>query len=506
MPDTNSTTAKESATNPALSHSLVLFGALGDLSLRKLMPALYRLEGAQLLSNDLQIMAVARSAIDQPQLHQRITDCLNEYIGADQLQNDVLHRFLRRLNYSQVDLTQAQDYHALSQQLSLWHPQVTYYLATPPGLYNSICDHLHSANAITGNCRIVVEKPIGHDLASSKVINDKLGQYFDESQIFRIDHYLGKETVQNLIALRFANPLFESQWNHQHIDYVEISVAEDVGIEGRWGYFDKAGQMRDMVQNHLLQLLCMVAMDPPSQLTANSIRDEKVQVLKALKPIPMDAVEKHLVLGQYTDGQHQGEAAPGYLNETDSNTGSNTETFIALRAEVSNWRWNGTPFYLRTDKRMAEKLTEIIIHYKPGGHFIFSEEQAAIAHNKLVIRLQPYESISLQVLTKEQGIDKGMQLRRDPLHLDFSQTQPHARIPDAYERLLLEALKGNQSLFVRRDEVEFAWQWCDQIRQAWQSTELPLSSYPAGSNGPQEACTMIENHGHRWYEQCNETH
>ncbi|MDC9720164.1 MAG: glucose-6-phosphate dehydrogenase [Gammaproteobacteria bacterium] len=506
MPDINPATAQEDTTKPALSHSLVLFGALGDLSLRKLMPALYRLEEAQLLSDDLQIMAVARSAIDQQQLRQRITDCLHQYIGSsNQLQKDTLLRFLQRLSYCQIDLTKPQDYLKLSQQLGSWHPQITFYLATPPDLYSSICDHLHSASAITERCRIMVEKPIGHDLASSIIINDKLGQYFDENQIFRIDHYLGKETVQNLIALRFANPLFESQWNHQYIDYVEISVAEDVGIEGRWGYFDKAGQMRDMVQNHLLQLLCMVAMDPPSQLCANSIRDEKVQVLKALKPIPLDAVDKHLVLGQYTDGQHQGDAAPGYLNEADANIHSNTETFLALRAEISNWRWNGTPFYLRTGKRMAEKVTEIIIHYKPDGHFIFSEEQATIAQNKLVIRLQPYESISLQVLTKEPGIDKSMQLRRDPLHLDFAQTQSQARIPDAYERLLLEALKGNQSLFVRRDEVELAWQWCDQIRQAWKTAKLPLDIYAAGSNGPQQACNMIENHGHRWYEHCNET-
>jgi glucose-6-phosphate 1-dehydrogenase len=260
--------------------------------------------------------------------------------------------------------------------------------------------------------------------------------------------------------------------------------------------------MRDMVQNHLLQLLCMVAMDPPSQLNADSIRDEKVKVLRALQALPLDKVSEHLVLGQYADGQHQNQAAPGYLNEADANTSSNTETFIALRAEIANWRWTGTPFYLRTGKRMAEKITEIIIHYKPNSHFIFDAEQAAIAQNKLVIRLQPYESISLQVLTKEQGLDKSMQLRRDPLHLDFAQSQSNARIPDAYERLLLEALKGNQSLFVRRDEVELAWQWCDQIRQAWLSAELPLATYPAGSNGPQQACSMIENHGHHWYEDC----
>ena len=505
MSDTQSTTHHQTLSKHTLSHSLVLFGALGDLSLRKLMPALYQLEAAKLLSDELCIMTVARTALDDQGLRQRIAQTLTQYVSEDQLDDTTVSRFLQRLSYCQVDLTRAQDYQALTQKLATWHPQISFYLATPPALYGQICDHLHSAGGITDQCRIVVEKPIGHDLASSVVINDKLGQYFDEQQIFRIDHYLGKETVQNLIALRFANPLFESQWNHKHIAYVEISVAEDVGIEGRWGYFDQAGQMRDMVQNHLLQLLCMVAMDPPSQLNANSIRDEKVKVLRALKPLPQNQVDKHLVLGQYADGQHQNQAAPGYLNEADANTSSNTETFIALRAEIANWRWTGTPFYLRTGKRMAEKVTEIIIHYKPNSHFIFDQQQAAIAQNKLVIRLQPYESISLQVLTKEQGIDKSMQLRRDPLHLDFAQTQSQARIPDAYERLLLEALKGNQSLFVRRDEVELAWQWCDQIRLAWQAQDVTLDLYAAGSNGPTQACDMIESYGHNWYEHCNDT-
>ena len=496
---------EHTAAKGILSHSFVLFGALGDLSLRKLMPALYQLEHAQLLSPELAIMAVARSPINTTELKQRIEHTLNQYIGADQLDPSSLSRLLQRLSYCKVDLTQARDYIALEQAIASWHPQVTYYLATPPSLYKDICQNLHGAGALNELSRIVVEKPIGHDLTSSKVINDALALHFDERQIFRIDHYLGKETVQNLIALRFANPLFENQWNNQYIDYVEISVAEDVGIEGRWGYFDKAGQMRDMVQNHLLQLLCLVAMDPPSQLDANSIRDEKVKVLRSLQPIKQDGMDNHLVLGQYTDGQFQQQPAPGYLNEPDAITASSTETFIALRAEIANWRWTGTPFYLRTGKRMASKVTEIIIHYKSNSHYIFNPDQANLAKNRLVIRLQPSESISLQVLTKEQGIDKGMQLRRDPLQLDLAQTQSKARIPDAYERLLLEAIKGNQSLFVRRDEVEMAWQWCDQIRHNWQSTGLPLAPYPVGSNGPKEANDMIQMFGHHWYEDCDES-
>ena len=503
MSDSTSSDEHTAATG-ILSHSFVLFGALGDLSLRKLMPALYQLEHAQLLSQELEIMAVARSAISTAELKQRIEHTLNQYIGADQLNPSSLSRLLQRLCYCQVDLTQAQDYITLVEALSSWQPQVTFYLATPPNLYKDICKHLHSAGGVNSFSRIVVEKPIGHDLASSKVINDALALYFDESQIFRIDHYLGKETVQNLIALRFANPLFENQWSNQYIDYVEISVAEDVGIEGRWGYFDKAGQMRDMVQNHLMQLLCLVAMDPPSQLDASSIRDEKVKVLRALKPIKPDEISNHLVLGQYADGQFEQAPAPGYLNESDANTSSNTETFIALRAEIANWRWTGTPFYLRTGKRMANKVTEIVIHYKANSHYIFNPDQALLAKNRLIIRLQPSESISLQVLTKEQGMDKGMQLRRDPLQLDLAQTQSNVRIPDAYERLLLEALKGNQSLFVRRDEVEMAWQWCDQVRHSFQSVDQPLIPYPVGSNGPTEANDMIQMHGHHWYEDCDE--
>jgi len=503
MPNNPSSNEHTSATG-ILSHSFVLFGALGDLSLRKLMPALYQLEHAKLLSPELAIMAVARSAINTAELRLRVEHTLNQYIGADELDPSSLSGLLQRLHYCQVDLTQAQDYVALEKALTSWHPQVTYYLATPPSLYKDIYQHLHTAGAINEHSRIVVEKPIGHDLASSKVINNALALYFEESQIFRIDHYLGKETVQNLIALRFANPLFENQWNNQYIDYVEISVAEDVGIEGRWGYFDQAGQMRDMVQNHLMQLLCLVAMDPPSKLDANSIRDEKVKVLRALKPIKEDAINNHLVLGQYTDGQFKQQPAPGYLNEPDANTNSDTETFIALRVEVSNWRWTGTPFYLRTGKRMESKVTEIIIHYKAHNHFIFNPDQAKLAKNTLVIRLQPSESIALQVLTKEQGIDTGMLLRRDPLQLNLAQAQTNIRIPDAYERLLLEAIKGNQSLFVRRDEVELSWQWCDQVRRSWQSGNKSLAPYPVGSTGPQEALDMIQMYGHHWYEDCDE--
>jgi len=488
--------------NQLFSKSLVLFGALGDLSLRKLLPSLYQLDLAELLPAETRILGLSRQSFNSKEFTQTASEALAKFVPEDQLDDAAKQRFLQRLSYLQLDMTQAENYQVLNTRLADWDPLVTFYLATPPSIFGDICRNLGAAELNTPTSRIVLEKPIGHDLASSKVINDTVGEFFNEEQVYRIDHYLGKETVQNLLALRFANPIFADLWNHDHINYVEITVAEKVGIEGRWGYFDHAGQMRDMVQNHLLQLLCMVAMEPPSRLDADSIRNEKVRVLEALQPMQPHTINKHLVRGQYGDGHYESQSAPGYLNEADANTESQTETYIALRADIANWRWAGTPFYLRTGKRMRSKLTEIIIHFRPSRHFIFDADQEPLAENKLVIRLQPYEGISLQTLTKEQGIDKGMRLRRDPLHLDFAQTQGQARIPDAYERLLLEALKGNQSLFVRRDEVEAAWKWCDQILATWEQSASTLHTYPAGTQGPHAAYDMIEAFGHRWYEHC----
>ena len=500
----SNSSVEHTASQGLLSHSFVLFGALGDLSLRKLMPALYQLEHAGLLSSDLRIMGVARRPIDQAEFIQRVEHTLNLYIGAEELNSASTARFLNRLDYCQVNLTEQEDYNALKDALSSWHQNVTYYLATPPSLFKEICQNLDSAGAINASSRMVVEKPIGHDLESSKIINDALATYFDERQIFRIDHYLGKETVQNLIALRFANPLLENQWNNQHIDYVEISVAEDVGIEGRWGYFDQAGQMRDMVQNHLMQLLCLVAMEPPERLDSSRIRDEKVKVLQALKTIGLNDVNDCLVLGQYADGEFKNKPAPGYLNEPDANISSNTETFIALKVDIDNERWAGTPFYLRTGKRMGSKVTEIIVHFKASNHYIFSPEQEKLARNRLVIRLQPSESITLTTQIKAQGIDKAMELEQHAMQLNIFEVQADVRMPDAYERLLLEAIKGDQSLFVRRDEVEMSWTWCDQVRSSWTESNQGLAPYPVGSNGPQESRNMINKYSHQWHEDCNE--
>ena len=477
--------------------TFALFGALGDLALRKLFPALYQLDHAGLLHADTRILALAREPGDAEQHLANIDTHLRRFVPAGELDEAVVRRFQERLTYLHVDFLKAEDYAALAEAVGDAQTMIAYF-ATPASVYGAICENLHAVD-LTSRTRAVLEKPIGHDLASSRRVNDAVAQFFPESRIYRIDHYLGKETVQNLIALRFANSLFETQWNQNHISHVEITVAEQVGIEGRWGYFDQAGQLRDMIQNHLLQLLCLIAMDPPSDLSADSIRDEKVKVLKALVPFTPERLSTQVVRGQYIAGYSEGKPVPGYLEEENSNTQSDTETFVALRADIRNWRWSGVPFYLRTGKRMPQKLSQIVIHFKEPPHYIFAPEQRMHISNRLIIRLQPDEGISLQVMTKDQGLDKGMQLRSGPLQLNFSDTYRSARTPDAYERLLLEVMRGNQNLFVRKDEIEYAWQWCDQLIAGWKKAGDAPKPYAAGSWGPMSSIALITRDGRSWY-------
>jgi glucose-6-phosphate 1-dehydrogenase len=479
------------------SCTFALFGALGDLALRKLFPALYQLDRAGLLHADTQILALARDAGDAQQYLQQIEQHLRRHVPVAEVDAAVLQRFLARLSYLSMNFLEADDYQLLAEQVGS-NERLIAYFATPASVYGGICANL-AAVGLAERTRAVLEKPIGHDLESSRAVNDAVAQYFPETRIYRIDHYLGKETVQNLIALRFANSLFETQWNQNHISHVEITVAEKVGIEGRWGYFDQAGQLRDMIQNHLLQLLCLIAMDPPSDLSADSIRDEKVKVLKALAPITGEQLSQQVVRGQYVAGSSDGRAVPGYLQEENSNTRSDTETFVALRADIRNWRWAGVPFYLRTGKRMAEKMSQIVIHFKAPPHYIFDPEQRQLIGNKLIIRLQPDEGIALQVMTKDQGLDKGMQLRSGPLQLSFSDTYRSARVPDAYERLLLEVMRGNQNLFVRKDEIEHAWLWCDQLIAGWKRQGDAPKPYAAGTWGPMGSIALITRDGRSWY-------
>ncbi|WP_312722824.1 glucose-6-phosphate dehydrogenase [Stutzerimonas kunmingensis] len=478
--------------------TLALFGALGDLALRKLFPALYQLDRAGLLPTETRLLALARESGEAASHLAMIEEHLRRHVGERDLDEAVLQRFIARLDYLSMDFRRAEDFAALADKAGNAESIVAFF-ATPASVYGAICAGLAEAG-LAERTRVVLEKPIGHDLESSREVNDAVARFFPEDRTYRIDHYLGKDTVQNLIALRFANSLFETQWNQNHISHVEITVAETVGIEGRWGYFDQAGQLRDMIQNHLLQLLCLIAMDPPSDLSADSIRDEKVKVLKALAPIAPEQLGQQLVRGQYVAGSILGRHVPGYLEEENSNTQSDTETFVALRAEICNWRWAGVPFYLRTGKRMPQKLSQIVIHFKAPPHYIFAPEQRQLIGNKLIIRLQPQEGISLLVMTKDQGLDKGMQLRSGPLQLNFSETYKSPRIPDAYERLLLEVMKGNQNLFVRKDEIEYAWKWCDQLIDGWQRVGAPPKPYAAGSWGPAASIALISRDGRSWYD------
>lgn len=482
-----------------LASEIVIFGALGDLSRRKLLPSLYQLELAGLLSDNTRIIAVARNELTLEQFTKQIDESLNEFIP-EALDVAALTKFLARLVYQQLDFKDLKSYKTLAESLSPASGARVYYYSTPPAIYGDISQGLKTAKLINDADRVVMEKPIGHCLESSKVINDQVSRYFNENQIYRIDHYLGKETVLNLLVLRFANTLFTNNWDRNCIDHVQITVAESVGIEGRWGFYDEAGQMRDMVQNHLLQVLSLVAMEPPAELSADCVRDEKLKVIKALKPITRQNVKDKTVRGQYADGYLNGVAVPGYLNEEGAKANSKTETFVAIKAEIDNWRWAGVPFYLRTGKRMPQKHSEIVVHFKQQAHNIFSESYADLPSNKLTIRLQPDEGVELEMMNKIPGIASQMQIHENKLDLSFSQAYDNQRVVDAYERLLLEVIKGDQSLFVRRDEVEAAWQWADSIIEAWQATNEAPKPYAAGSWGPVSSISLIARDDRQWVE------
>ncbi|NMH58623.1 glucose-6-phosphate dehydrogenase [Alteromonas ponticola] len=478
----------------------VLFGALGDLSRRKLLPSLYQLEKAKLLHPETSIVGVARQSMSVDEFQQEVKKNIEKFGGA-QLCEDTWSRLSARLDYVCVDMKDIASFQQFDEHVNPDRTMVCY-LATPPSIYGDICRGLHSSNIIDSSVRVVLEKPIGHDLESSNVINDQVAEYFKESQIYRIDHYLGKETVLNLVALRFANSIFATNWDHNCIDHVQISVAESVGIEGRWGYFDDAGQMRDMVQNHLLQILSLVAMEPPTTLDADSIRDEKLKVLKALRPIDSTNFNSTTVRGQYTAGFVKGEEVPGYLEEDDANQQSQTETFVAIKANIDNWRWAGVPFYLRTGKRMPKKVSEVVIYFKRQPHNLFGDSFQSLPPNKLVIRLQPDEGVEITVMNKVPGLTSSgsMDLQKSKLNLSFSEAFSADRIPDAYEKLLLEVMLGNQALFVRRDEVEQAWNWVDSILEAWKGSNEPPEPYQAGTWGPVESIGLLARENRSWYE------
>jgi glucose-6-phosphate 1-dehydrogenase len=476
----------------------VAFGGTGDLVRRKLLPALYHREMSGQIPGETRIIGVARSDHDDASWRTFAEEALRDHLKPEEIEPESFARFLGRLHYARVESGDAAGLASLAKVLSA-APERTrvFYLATSPDIFGATCRNLAEAGLVTDNSRVVVEKPVGKSGASAKVVNDAVGAVFPEDHIYRIDHYLGKETVQNLMALRFANTLFEPVWNGAHIDHVQITVSETLGLEGRGGYYDTAGALRDMVQNHMLQLLCLVAMEPPASFDADSVRDEKLKVLKSLKPIGERDVAHVTVRGQYEAGASAGGPVPGYLEEIGNND-SRTETFVALKAEIGNWRWAGTPFYLRTGKRLPHRVSEIVITFKAIPHSIFDESAGDICRNQLVIRLQPDEGVKMQVMIKDPG-PGGMRLRQVPLDMSFAEAFG-VRNPDAYERLVMDVVRGNQTLFMRRDEVEAAWAWIDPILEAWKASSERPRPYRSGTWGPSAAIALIERDGRTWHE------
>jgi glucose-6-phosphate 1-dehydrogenase len=484
---------------PVDPFDLVVFGGTGDLARRKLLPALYHRFSDGQFDNRSRIIGVSRSDYTNDAFKSYAREAIELHIAEDERDNKILETFIDLISYVQVDAIAENGWSDLKTHLGDDDKRIrAFYLAVSPDIYGPICQHINDNSLMNSQTRVVVEKPIGKDLSSAIVVNDAVGQVFDESQIYRIDHYLGKETVQNLMALRFANSLFEPQWNAAHIDHIQITVSESLGVEGRAGYYDTSGAMRDMVQNHILQLLCLVAMEPPMSSDADAVRDEKLKVLKALSPIEGNTVSANTVRGQYAAGASASGAVPSYADELESGQ-SNTETFVAIKAEVNNWRWAGVPFYLRTGKRLANRMSEIVVSFRPIPHSIFDQVAGNIIENKLVIRLQPDEGVKLYLMIKDPG-PGGMRLKQIPLDMSFEEAFG-SRHPDAYERLLMDVIRGNATLFMRRDEVEAAWSWVDPILSAWQQSGEKPKSYTSGTWGPSASVAMIERDGRTWVDE-----
>jgi glucose-6-phosphate 1-dehydrogenase len=483
-----------SKTIPVAPFDYIVFGGGGDLALRKLLPALFNRDRDGQLPESARIIAASRSASTTEEFREKLSELLTAKLVADNAaeatSGGVVARFVQRVHYVQLDALSEVGWDALRNLLFEFSERARiFYLSVGPDLFVPIADRVAATGLINTQARIVLEKPIGTDLASSLEINAAIAKHFEESRIYRIDHYLGKETVQNLFALRFANSLFEPLWNRDHIDHVQISVAETVGLENRVAYYDKAGAFRDMVQNHLMQLVCLIAMEPPARYEADTIRDEKLKVLRALKAI----APGEWVRGQYAAGALDRKAVPGYAEELGKE--STTETFIALRLGIENWRWAGVPFYLRTGKRLPEKVSEVIVQFKATPHLSLPPDAGPLQSNRLIIRLQPNEGVRLALNLKEPG-PGGFRLRSEELDMSFAEAFGVLQ-PDAYERLLMDVVRGNQTLFMRRDEVAAAWAWATPALEGWMH-EAPIA-YAAGTWGPPEAHTLLAKDGRSWF-------
>jgi glucose-6-phosphate 1-dehydrogenase len=482
---------------PVPSFDYVIFGATGDLTMRKLLPALYRRFAEGQVPDDARIIGTARSPLDDATYRERALKALREFIRGDELVDATVDRFLGLVHYVSLNGADASsNWAGLSAKLAHEGGERVrvFYLATAPDLYGDIARNIDENGLRTAQSRIVLEKPIGTDLETARKVNEGVGRHFPENSIYRIDHYLGKEAVQNIIALRFANPMLERMWDRDSIEYVQITAAETVGLEGRGGYYDGSGALRDMIQNHLLQVLTVVAMERPSSLDADALRDEKVRVLKSLKPLDRNNLAANVARGQYVRGTTGGQEVPAYREELPEANPSNTETFVALKAEIETPRWKGVPFYLRSGKRMPEKLTEVVIQFRAGEPGLFGEARPG---SRLVIRVQPNESVILPLFVKQPGSTFGL----DEVDALSKLGEPaRVRFRDSYEGLMLDAVKGSPALFVRKDETEAAWQWVTPILQGWSDAVAGPDAYEAGTWGPDSARELLAQAGHQWVE------
>jgi len=480
------------------NNCIVIFGASGDLTHRKLIPALYNLYKIGRLSENFSVLGVARSELNDETFREKMREAL---IHNEETTPETLDAFCSHLYYQAVNTSDAQDYGKLVPRLDNLHDKyktcgnTLYYMSTPPSLYGVIpeCLAAHGLNTEEyGWKRIIVEKPFGHDEKTAQALDVQIHRFFEEHQIYRIDHYLGKETVQNLLVLRFSNGWFEPLWNRNFIDYVEITGAESIGVEERGGYYDGSGAMRDMFQNHLLQVLAMVAMEPPAIINANSMRDEVAKVMHSLRPLTAEDMEHNLVLGQYTAAEINGKMAKGYLEEKGVPEDSNTETFMALKCEIDNWRWAGVPFYVRTGKRLPTRVTEVVIHFKTTPHPVFSQNAP---ENKVIIRVQPDEGMTIRLAAKVPGTQ--MEIR--DVNMDFGYGHAFTEAsPEAYERLILDVLLGEPPLFPRHEEVELSWKILDPFEKYWEENKIKPEPYESGSWGPRSAQKMLERDNRAW--------